>query len=346
MTGEMTAVLKPSPAPGLLVTRAPIPGLGPRDVLVRVKAASICGTDLHIVSWDKWAQGRIHPPLVFGHEFCGEVVEMGAAVTQTELGAYVSVEGHIADGTCYQCRTGNAHICENVQIVGVDRPGCFAEYVAIPETNVYPMDADVPLEVAAIQDPFGNAVHTTLSGEVAGLTVAIVGAGPIGCCAVAVAKAAGARQVFVTDIRPYRLGLATRMGADHSFDTTSQDAVAGVQAGTDGHGADVVLEMSGHPEGVRQAFKMLRAGGRISLLGIPSQPVTLDLAEDIIFKGATVQGINGRRMWQTWYQAQALLRSKKVDLTPLISHNLPLAEIEQGMELLRAGEAAKIILYP
>ena len=346
MTGEMTAVLKPLPAPGLEVTRVPVPGLGPRDVLVKVKAASICGTDLHIVSWDKWAQGRIRPPLVFGHEFCGEVVEAGAAVTQTEVGAYVSVEGHIADGTCYQCRTGNAHICENVQIVGVDRPGCFAEYVAIPETNVYPMDPDLPREVAAIQDPFGNAVHTTLSGEVAGLSVAIVGSGPIGCCAVAVAKAAGARQVFATDIRPYRLALATRMGADRVIDTTGEDAVAVIKAETGGNGADVVLEMSGHPDGVRQAFKMLRAGGRISLLGIPSQPVTLDLAEDIIFKGATVLGINGRRMWQTWYQGQALLRSKKVDLSPLITHTLPLAEIEKGMELLRAGEAAKIILYP
>lgn len=346
MTGEMTAVLKPLPAPGLEVTRVPVPGLGPRDVLVKVKAASICGTDLHIVSWDKWAQRRIRPPLVFGHEFCGEVVEAGAAVTQTEVGAYVSVEGHIADGTCYQCRTGNAHICENVQIVGVDRPGCFAEYVAIPETNVYPMDPDLPREVAAIQDPFGNAVHTTLSGEVAGLSVAIVGSGPIGCCAVAVARAAGARQVFATDIRPYRLALATRMGADRVIDTTGEDAVAVIKAETGGNGADVVLEMSGHPDGVRQAFKMLRAGGRISLLGIPSQPVTLDLAEDIIFKGATLLGINGRRMWQTWYQGQALLRSKKVDLTPLITHTLPLAEIEKGMELLRAGEAAKIILYP
>jgi threonine 3-dehydrogenase len=346
MTGEMTAVLKPLPAPGLTVTRVPVPGLGPRDVLVKVKAASICGTDLHIVSWDKWAQGRIRPPLVFGHEFCGEVVEAGAAVTQTEVGAYVSVEGHVADGTCYQCKTGNAHICENVQIVGVDRPGCFAEYVAVPETNVYPMDPDIPIEVAAIQDPFGNAVHTTLSAEVAGLSVAIVGSGPIGCCAVAVARAAGARQVFATDIRTYRLALATRMGADRVVDTTREDAVAVVRAETGGQGADVVLEMSGHPDGVRQAFKMLRAGGRISLLGIPSQPVTLDLAEDIIFKGATVLGINGRRMWQTWYQGQALLRAKKVDLTPLITHTLPLAEIEKGMELLRAGEAAKIILSP
>jgi threonine 3-dehydrogenase len=346
MTGTMLAVLKGAPEPGCTVTRVPIPGLGPRDVLVRVKAASICGTDLHIVSWDKWAQGRIRPPLVFGHEFCGEVEKVGAAVTQTEVGAFVSVEGHIADGTCYQCRTGNAHICENVSIVGVDRPGCFAEYVAVPETNVYPMDAGISIEVAAIQDPFGNAVHTTLSGAIVGLSVAIVGSGPIGCCAVAVAKAAGARSVFATDIRPYRLALAAKMGADRVIDTTKEDAVAVVKGETQGKGVDVVLEMSGHPDGVRQAFKMLRSGGRVSLLGIPSQPVSLDLADDIIFKGATVLGINGRRMWQTWYQGQALLRSGKVDLRPLITHTLPLAEIDKGMELLRAGEAAKIILYP
>jgi threonine 3-dehydrogenase len=342
----MTVILKPAAAPGLSVTRAPIPGLGPRDVLVKVKAASICGTDLHIVSWDKWAQGRIRPPLVFGHEFCGEVVKVGPAVTHAELGAFVSVEGHIADGTCFQCRTGNGHICENVQIVGIDRPGCFAEYVAIPETNVCPMDPGISIEVAAIQDPFGNAVHTTLSGEITGLSVAVVGSGPIGCCAVAVAKAAGARQVFATDVRPYRLALAKRMGADRVIDSTQEDAVAIVKGETEGKGVDVLLEMSGHPDGVRQGFKMLRAGGRASLLGIPSQPVSLDLAEDIIFKGATVYGINGRRMWQTWYQAQALLRSGRVDLTPLITHTLPLVEIEKGMELLRAGEAAKVILYP
>jgi threonine 3-dehydrogenase len=346
VTRTMAAVLKPAAAPGSSVTRVPIPTLGPRDVLIRVRAASICGTDLHIQNWDKWAQSRIRPPLVFGHEFCGDVAEVGAAVTHTQVGAFVSVEGHIADGTCYQCRTGNGHICENVAIVGVDRPGCFAEFVAVPETNVYTMDAGITQEIAAIQDPFGNAVHTTLSGEVAGLTVAVVGSGPIGCCAVAVARAVGARSVFATDVRPYRLELARRMGADRVIDSSREDPVAVVQGETGGHGADVVLEMSGHPDGVRQAFKMLRRGGRASLLGIPSQPVALDLAEDIIFKGATVHGINGRRMWQTWYQAQALLQSGRVDLSPLITHRFPLAQIEKGMDLLRDGQAAKIILYP
>lgn len=346
MTGTMTAVVKAAPAPGSEVRQVPVPRLGLRDVLIKVKAASICGTDLHIQNWDKWAQGRIHPPLVFGHEFCGEVVERGEDATAVALGTFVSVEGHVVDGTCYQCRTGNAHICENVAIVGVDRPGCFAEYVAVPETNVYAMDRGISPEVAAIQDPFGNAVHTTLSGDVAGLTVAVVGSGPIGCCAVAVARAAGAQAVFATDIRPFRLELARRMGADRVIDSTKEDPVAVVKGETGGQGADVVLEMSGHGEGVKQAFKMLRRGGRLSLLGIPSQPVTLDLAEDLIFKGVTVLGINGRRMWKTWYQAQALLRSGKVDLTPLITHTFPLREIHKGMALLKDGQAAKVILYP
>jgi threonine 3-dehydrogenase len=344
--GTMMAVLKATPAPGLTVTRAPIPALGSRDVLVKVRAASICGTDLHIRDWDHWAQGRIRPPLIVGHEFCGTVAAVGPAVTQTSVGTFVAVEGHIADGTCYQCRTGNPHICENLVIVGVDRPGCFAEYVAVPETNVYALDPGLKTEVAAILDPFGNAVHTTLSGEVAGLSVVVVGSGPIGCCAVAVARAVGASVVFATDIRALRLDLAKKMGADRTIDSTKEDPVEVVKRETGGHGADVVLEMSGHPEGVRQGFRLLRRGGRISLLGIPSQAVSLDLAEDIIFKGATVLGINGRRIWQTWYEGQALLRSGKVDLSPLITHSLPLAEIETGIELLRRGEAAKVILHP
>ncbi len=323
----------------------PIPVLGPRDVLVKVKTASICGTDLHIHNWDPWAQGRIKPPLVFGHEFCGEVAERGSAVTHVDTGQFVAVEGHIADGTCYLCRTGNAHICENVQIIGVDRPGCFAEYVAVPESNVIPLEGLAP-EVAGVLDPFGNAVHTTLSGEVAGLTVAVVGSGPIGCCAIAIAKAVGACAVFASDVRPYRLNLARRMGADRVIDATREDPVDIVRRETGGHGADVVLEMSGHADGVRQAFKMLRRGGRISLLGIPTQAVPIDLADDVIFKGVTVHGINGRRMWETWYQGLALLKSGKVDLTPLITHTLPLTEIEKGFALLAAGEAAKIILYP
>src|SRR5438876_9287677 len=226
MTGTMTAVVKEAPAPGSVVRAVPVPALGPRDVLVKVRAASICGTDLHIQDWDAWAERRIRPPLVFGHECCGSVVERGPGVTTVAAGAYVAVEGHIPDDTCYQCRTGNRHICEHLEIVGVDRPGCFAEYVAVPEGNVFPLDPEMPPEVGALQDPFGNAVHTTLAGEVAGLAVAVVGSGPIGCCAVAVARAAGARMVFATDVRPFRLDLARRMGADRVIDAGREDPVA------------------------------------------------------------------------------------------------------------------------
>ena len=192
-SGSMTAVLKPRAAPGLEVARVEIPALGPHDVLIKVQAASICGTDLHIYKWDKWAASRIRTPLVFGHEFCGEVVAIGELVSRVAPAAFVSVEGHIPDGTCFQCRTGNSHICENLQIVGIDRPGCFAEYVAVPEQNVYALDRSIPLEVAAILDPFGNAVHTTLAGASPRSPWPCVGAGPIGCCAVAVARAAGAQ---------------------------------------------------------------------------------------------------------------------------------------------------------
>lgn len=342
----MKAVTKPSASPGLALETVPVPAVGPRDVLLRVRAASICGTDLHIYKWDKWAEKRISPPLIFGHEFCGDVVECGSAVTMVKRGAFVSVEGHIPDGTCYQCRTGSAHNCENVKIIGIDRAGCFAEYVAVPETNVYAMDPAIPAEIAAIQDPFGNAVHTALSGPIAGQSVAIIGCGPIGCCAIAISRACGARFIASTDVKPFRLELARKMGADRVVDSSREDAVAVVREATGGVGADVVLEMSGHPDAVRQAFKMLRRGGRISLLGIPSQPVALDLAEDVIFKGATVLGINGRRIWETWYQAEALLKSGRVDLSPLITHALPLERIEDGMALLDRGEAAKIILKP
>ncbi len=342
----MLALVKATPGPGLVLVEVPEPVIGINDVLIRVRKAGICGTDLHIYKWDKWAAGRIRPPLVFGHEFCGDVVEVGELVTTIDVETFVSVEGHIPDRTCFQCRTGNSHICENVEIVGIDRAGCFADYVAVPEWSVYTLDRSIPLEMAAILDPFGNAVHTALAGPLTALSVAVVGAGPIGCCAIAVARAAGARFIVATDVRPFRLDLAKKMGADLAIDSSREDAVDAVKKATGGQGVDVVLEMSGHPDAVQQGFRMVRRGGRISLLGIPSQPVPLDLAEDVIFKGVTVQGINGRRIWETWHQAEALLRSGKVDLRPLITHTLPLDKIEDGMRLLESGNAAKIILKP
>jgi threonine 3-dehydrogenase len=346
MQSTMQAIMKPEPKPGAVLRKVPIPEVGPNDVLVRVRAASICGTDLHIYKWDRWSANRIHPPLVFGHEFCGIVEKIGGEVKTVQKGDFVSAEMHMACGHCYQCRIGERHICQNVRIIGIDADGCFAELVKIPESNIWKIDPAIPVEYAAILDPLGNAVHTVLAGEVAGLSVAITGCGPIGLFAVAIAKACGAGPIFAVEPHPYRLGLAKRMGATAVINPKESDPVKAVLGQTDGVGADVVLEMSGNPRGVRQAFQMLRRGGRISLLGIPSKPLELDLANDVIFKGALVQGINGRRVFETWYKMQALLKAGALDLSPLITDRMPLSDFEHGMELLLSGNASKILLYP
>jgi threonine 3-dehydrogenase len=342
----MQAIVKPEAKPGARLERVPVPEIGLQDVLVRVRAASICGTDLHIYKWDRWSARRIHPPLVFGHEFCGVVEKIGAEVTAVREGDFVSAEMHVSCGLCYQCRTGQSHICQNVRIIGIDADGCFADFVKIPQSNIWKIDPSIPVDYAAILDPLGNAVHTVLSGEIAGLSVAVTGCGPIGLFAIAVAKACGAGPIFASEPHPYRRKLAEKMGAALVIDPDKADAVEEVLAHTAGAGADVVLEMSGHPRGVRQAFRMLRRGGRISLLGIPSKPMELDLANDVIFKGALVQGINGRRMFQTWYQMQALLKSGALPLEPLITDRIALADFEKGMELLLSGNASKVLMYP
>jgi threonine 3-dehydrogenase len=342
----MQAIVKPEPGPGARMERVAVPEIGLQDVLVRVRAASICGTDLHIYKWDRWSARRIHPPLVFGHEFCGVVENIGAEVTAVREGDFVSAEMHVSCGLCYQCRTGQSHICQNVRIIGIDSDGCFADFVKIPQSNIWKIDPAIPVDYAAILDPLGNAVHTVLAGDVAGLSVAITGCGPIGLFAIAVAKACGAGPIFATEPHPYRRALAEKMGATLVIDPDKTDAVEEVLGATAGMGADVVLEMSGHPRGVRQAFKMLRRGGRISLLGIPSKPLELDLANDVIFKGALVQGISGRRMFQTWYQMQALLKSGALRLEPLITDRIALKDFEKGMDLLLSGNASKVLMYP
>lgn len=342
----MQAIVKPEPAPGAEVRQVPVPEIGARDVLIRVRAASVCGTDLHIYNWDRWAQRRLRPPLVFGHEFCGHIERVGDEVTGLKQGEFVSAEMHVACGLCYQCRTGQSHICQNVRIIGIDADGCFAEFVKIPATNVWKIDPAIPVEYAAILDPLGNAVHTVLAGEIAGMSVAITGAGPIGLFSIAIAKACGGGPVFVTEPHPYRQKLAIKMGADAVLDPSSTDAVAEVMNRTSGIGVDVVLEMSGHPDALRQGFQMLRRGGRISLLGIPAKPLELDLANDVIFKGAIVQGINGRRVFDTWYKMQALLKSGALKLDPLITDRMPLADFDKGIQMLLSGDASKILLYP
>lgn len=346
MADTMMAVVKSQAAPGTEMREVKIPAFGLQDVLVKVKVASVCGTDLHIYNWDAWAQRRIHPPLIPGHEFCGEVAAVGDEVTSVKEGDFVSAEMHVNCGKCLQCRTGEAHICQHVKILGVDADGAFAEYVRIPETNIWKIDPAIPPEYASIFDPLGNAVHTVLSGDIAAKTVAITGCGPIGLFAIAVAKACGATQVFAIEVNEYRRKIAKQMKADFVLDPTKDDVKTIVKDHTGGIGVDVLLEMAGNPDAIKLGFQILRLGGRVSLLGIPSKPIEMNFAEDIIFKGATIMGINGRRMFQTWYQMQALLKAGKLDLHPVITDRLAMSDFNKGMERLKTGEASKILLYP
>lgn len=346
MRKTMQAVVKPNAAPGAELREVNIPEFGRTDVLVRVKVASICGTDLHIYEWDRWAQGRIHPPLIPGHEFCGEVVAYGDEVTTVKAGDFVSAEMHVACGKCLQCRTGEAHICQNVKIIGVDANGAFAEYVVIPESNIWKLDAAIPQEYASILDPLGNAVHSVLAGEIAAKSIAITGCGPIGLFSIAVARAVGAAQVFAIEINAHRRDIAKQMKADFVLDPSNEDVRQAVLDHTGGQGVDVVLEMAGNPKAIRTAFDIVRRGGRISLLGLTSKPISLNFSEDIIFKGITVQGINGRRMYQTWYQMTALLKAGKLDLHPAITDRIAMKDFSRAMERLKTGEASKILVYP
>jgi len=346
MPQTMMAVVKAESKPGAEVREVKVPEIGLTDVLVKVSVASVCGTDLHIYNWDPWAQHRIHPPLIPGHEFCGTVAAVGAEVTSVKEGDFVSAEMHVACGKCLQCRTGEAHICQHVSIIGVDENGAFAEYVSIPESNIWKLDSAIPQEYASILDPLGNAVHTVLAGEIAAKSCAITGCGPIGLFAIAVARACGATQVFAIEVNQYRRCVAQQMKADYVLDPATQDVRQMVREATAGTGVDVVLEMAGHPDAIRTGFDILRRGGRMSLLGIPSKPIQLDFADDIIFRGITVQGISGRRMYQTWYQMTALLKAGKLDLHPVITDRIAMRDFSQGMERLNSGQASKVLLYP
>ena len=344
MPKTMRALVKTAAQEGLTLKEVPVPEIGPSDVLIRVEKVGVCGTDLHIYSWDKWAQNRIVPPLIVGHEFMGRVEAVGAAVKLVAPGDRVSAEGHIADYTCFLCRTGEAHICEKVKIIGVDRDGAFADYIAMPEVNVWKLDPSIPDEWAAIFDPLGNAVHTVMAAGVSTKSVIITGVGSIGLMAIPVARAAGASAVYAVDVNPAKLELAKRLGADETFDARDANLVDEILKRTNGDGADVLLEMSGSGQAIDSGLRMVRNGGRAALLGIPSDSININLAERIIFKGLTVLGINGRRMFETWYQTQALVKSGRVDLKPIITHVLPMEEFDNAFALMKSGEAAKIVL--
>jgi threonine 3-dehydrogenase len=346
MPATMKALRKTQAGKGLQLENVQIPSIGPTDVLVRVKATSICGTDLHIYGWDRWSQGRIKPPVTLGHEFCGVVESVGNEVSAVKAGDFVSAEMHLNCGHCHQCRLGQAHICQNLRIIGIDIDGAFAEFVKIPATNIWKLDPAIPEHYCAILDPLGNAVHTVLAGAIAGQTALVTGCGPIGLMSIAVANACGSSAVFATETNEHRRELAKEMGAHFVWNPLTEDPVKKIMEATGGTGVDVLLEMSGHPAAIQQGFKALRAGGRASLLGIPTENVPLDLVQDVIFKGATVQGIYGRRMYETWVQMSALLKAGRVHLEPLFGERMELENFEAAFARLQSGLAGKILMYP
>ena len=341
----MRALAKTRPEPGLEIIDAPVPTPGPGEVQLRIEAASVCGTDRHIYLWDRWAAENITPPVILGHELAGRVASTGAGVTRIREGDLVGVESHLYCGVCAQCRAGALHLCRDLRVIGAHVDGGYAEFVVIPEANAVESNGLDPA-VVALQEPMGNAVHAAFVEPIEGRTVAVTGCGPIGLCAVGIAKAGGAAWVVATDTEPYRLELATRMGADLVLDASAPDTVERVLAATGGDGVDVVLEMSGAAPALEQALRIATRGGRISLLGIFGEPVTVDLSNLFIEKGLRLYGIFGRLIYDTWERTQALLRSGALDVAPILTHRFDLADWQQGFDLLGSRHAGKVVLTP
>jgi threonine 3-dehydrogenase len=338
----MRALVKAKAAEGLWLEDVPEPEIGINDVLIRVRKTGICGTDLHIYGWDEWASETIPVPMVVGHEFVGEVVDFGSNVSDFKAGDLVSGEGHVVCGRCRNCMAGRRHLCAHSIGLGVQRPGAFAEYVALPMTNIWHHQQGIDEEVASIFDPFGNAVHTALSFAVLGEDVLVTGAGPIGCMAAAVVRHAGARHVVVTDVNEYRLELARRMGATLAVDPRERD-LADVQRELGmKEGFDVGLEMSGNPDALRSMLENMGHGGRIAILGIPAAEISLDL-NPVIFNQLTLRGIYGREMYETWYQMTVMLQSG-LDIRPVITHRFSHRDFEEAFAVARSGQSGKVIL--
>ncbi|PSH58892.1 L-threonine 3-dehydrogenase [Phyllobacterium sophorae] len=342
MSNMMKALVKAKAQPGIWMERVPVPEPGPNDVLIRVKKSAICGTDVHIYNWDQWAKATIPVPMVVGHEFCGEIAEIGSAVTKYKVGQRVSGEGHIVCGTCRNCRAGRGHLCRNTLGVGVHRPGSFGEYVCIPEANVVPIPDDIADEIAAIFDPFGNAVHTALSFDLVGEDVLVTGAGPIGIMGALVAKRSGARKVVITDINPARLSLARKLGIDYVVDASSQNLADVMREIGMTEGFDVGLEMSGAAPAFRDMIDKMNNGGKIAILGIAPTGFEIDWNK-VIFKMLNLKGIYGREMFETWYKMIAFVQGG-LDLSPIITHRLPIDDFQAGFDAMRSGSSGKVVL--
>ena len=338
----MKALVKKKSEPGIWLDEVERPQLGHNDVLIKISKTAICGTDIHIYNWDTWARQTIPVPMHVGHEFVGEIVETGSEVDGYRAGDRVSGEGHITCGYCRNCRAGRRHLCRNSKGVGVDRPGCFAEFLCIPAQNAFKLPDSIGDDIASILDPLGNATHTALSFDLVGEDVLITGAGPIGITAPAIARHAGARHVVITDVNDYRLDLARKMGASvaHNVANGSLDEVMDALGMTEGF--DVGLEMSGNPMALRDLLRTMRHGGKVALLGLPPEETAVDW-QQIIFKGLEIKGIYGREMFETWYKMTSMLQSG-LDISPVITHHFPLSEFQQGFDIMRSGQSGKVIL--
>lgn len=343
----MTTVVKDKPERGLSFEQKKIPTeLAKDEVLIQVHYASVCGTDYHIYSYDDWAKKRLKLPLTAGHEFSGEIVKIGTSVERVKVGDVVSAETHIICGKCEFCLRGEGHICENTKIIGVDTDGCFAEYVRIPAMNCFINSKDAnPLHLS-VQEPLGNAVHTLAQFPIQGKDVVIVGCGPIGLMGVNVAKAYKAKKIIAIEVNDYRLNLAKELGADVVINPLKEDVVKRVLEETNGRGPDVVGEFSGNKTAIEQAFKYVKPGGKLSLLGIPTKDIEIDLAKDVVFKGVTVYGVVGRKIYDTWYQVKELIDNDLLDLDKVITHVMPMSKIIEAMELMGSGNCGKIVVDP
>ncbi|KAF0226471.1 MAG: hypothetical protein FD179_734 [Erysipelotrichaceae bacterium] len=344
MKTTMKTISKLDPTLGASFIEKPIPSIKDDEILVKVLATSVCGTDVHIYDYNPWAQSRIKLPQVMGHELAGQIVELGKDVSGLKCGDIVSAETHIVCGTCEFCLNGQGHICQNTEILGVDRDGAFAEYIAIPAKNAWLNDPLIDPAMLCIQEPLGNAIHTVTSGEIKDKTVAVVGVGPIGLMAVNVAKALGAKIIIAVDINDYRLDLSKTLGAKIALNSYKDDVTKSVLDATGGYGVDVVCEMSGSAKALHQAFTYLKKGGRLSILGLPDNPMMIDVANEIVFKGITIHGITGRRIMQTWQQGKDLIDHNLLDLDKIVTHILPFEDYEAAFKLMHEGNCGKIVL--
>ena len=341
MQRAMKALVKTAAAPGISLEQVPVPQIGPGDLLIRMLKVAICGTDLHIYEWNHWAERVIRPPQILGHEFVGHVAEVGEGVSGFSVGQRVSGEGHIVCGVCRSCRAGRRHLCTDVVGVGVNRDGCFAEYLALPASNAWHVADSVPSRIAAIFDPLGNAAHATLSFDLVGEDVLITGAGPIGIMAVAIAKHVGARNVVISDVNDYRLDLAQRMGATRTVNVL-RGTIADAMQDLGMIGFDIGLEMSGNADAFETMLESMHNGGRIALLGIAPDPARIDW-DQVVFRGLTIKGIYGREIWETWYKMQTMLQSG-LDIAPVITHELAFEDYETGFAVMSNGQSGKVVL--